>query len=63
MSLNKKWHDKHSMPHDASEVRRIKWHIAHAKNCGCRPIPAKLLEIIEKRAAEVASSSNEELVK
>ncbi len=37
------------MPNDASEARRIKWHIAHTKNCGCRPIPAKLLEIIEKR--------------
>jgi hypothetical protein len=49
MSLNKKWHDKHSMPVDASETRRIKWHIAHAKHCGCRPIPPKLLEIIENR--------------
>ena len=47
MTINKNWHDKNIMPKNASEEERIKWHLAHAKNCACRPIPPKLQKIID----------------
>lgn len=47
--INGKWHKAHRMPKNATLDQRIKWHIEHAKNCGCREIPEKLLTEIEKR--------------
>ena len=29
--------------------QRVKWHIGHAKNCLCRPIPPKLQQIIDTK--------------
>lgn len=49
MSINASWHQKNVMPKNATTEQRIKWHLAHAKACGCRPIPAKLLEVINTR--------------
>jgi hypothetical protein len=40
--MNAAWHKKHPMPPKATNEQRIKWHIAHAKHCTCRPIPPKL---------------------
>jgi hypothetical protein len=42
MSINAEWHRKHRMPKNPSLAERIKWHKAHAKHCGCRPVPASL---------------------
>ncbi|HLD35336.1 MAG TPA: hypothetical protein VJC37_01335 [Planctomycetota bacterium] len=50
MKINKPWHLKHKMPVNASVEQRIKWHLAHSKNCACRPIPDKLLAEIKKRS-------------
>jgi hypothetical protein len=51
VALNREWHRKHRMPPRATREQRIKWHVAHARACGCRDIPdsiksdvAKLLE-------------------
>ena len=44
--LNKTWHAKNRMPPKATVQQRIAWHLAHRKHCGCRPIPAKLLQIM-----------------
>jgi len=44
MKLNRVWHLKNKMPKNATEDQRIKWHLAHQKNCNCRPIPPKLAE-------------------
>lgn len=41
--MNRVWHDTHPMPKPASLAQRIEWHLAHAKHCGCRPIPAGVL--------------------
>ncbi len=30
------------MPKNPTEAERIKWHLEHAKNCGCRGIPKNL---------------------
>jgi len=49
MSINKEWHKANRMPKNPTLEQRIKWHLAHAKNCKCRPIPKKLLAEIKKR--------------
>ena len=43
-TINRTWHAAHPMPPRATTVERLKWHRAHAKACGCRPIPSSLLE-------------------
>jgi len=50
MAINKEWHQKHKMPKNPTEEQRIKWHIAHHKNCSCWPIPKKLADEIKKRS-------------
>lgn len=42
MKINKEWHLKNKMPKNATEAERLKWHVAHQKNCNCRPMPDKL---------------------
>lgn len=49
MKINKEWHDKNIMPENATFDQRVKWHLEHQKNCGCRPIPAKLLEQMKEK--------------
>ena len=41
--MNREWHDMHKMPEKATVNERIQWHMEHAKNCACRPIPEGLL--------------------
>jgi len=40
--MNSEWHNKHPMPPRPTLEKRIEWHLDHAKNCACRPIPATL---------------------
>jgi len=47
--LNRAWHQKHRMPPKATMQERLHWHLEHAKHCGCRPIPRKVLEEMNKR--------------
>jgi hypothetical protein len=49
MKINKEWHNKHPMPKNPTVEQRIEWHLAHAKNCGCREIPEKLKALIKTR--------------
>lgn len=51
--INKKWHEAHKMPQNASLEERIKWHLEHFRNCSCRPIPNKLKQEIKKRKIEL----------
>ncbi len=37
--MNREWHKEHKMPAGATEKERIEWHLEHARNCACRPIP------------------------
>jgi catechol 2,3-dioxygenase-like lactoylglutathione lyase family enzyme len=46
--LNAAWHAKHPMPPRAGIAQRAKWHAAHARHCGCRPIPAAITAHLEK---------------
>ncbi|MFT3781629.1 MAG: hypothetical protein QM790_06385 [Nibricoccus sp.] len=45
--LNAEWHKANKMPPQATLAQRIHWHKEHSKYCACRPIPAKLLALIE----------------
>ncbi len=47
--MNKEWHKANKLPQKASLEDRIRWHVAHAGNCGCRPVPKSLLAEIKKR--------------
>ena len=49
MKINKEWHLAHPMPKNPTLLQRIAWHINHAKQCACRPIPEKLKEEMERR--------------
>jgi hypothetical protein len=42
MKTNTTWHSKHRLPQCATMKERVRWHLAHAKHCGCRPIPASV---------------------
>jgi hypothetical protein len=39
MGLNAAWHRTHPMPARPTLAQRVRWHLAHAKHCACRPIP------------------------
>lgn len=47
--LNRDWHHEHRMPAKTTMEQRLEWHLEHAKNCGCRPIPEKVTEEMENR--------------
>ncbi len=49
MALNEAWHQANPMPKKATLEQRIKWHLEHERECGCRGIPPKLREEIKKR--------------
>jgi hypothetical protein len=49
MPTNTAWHEKNRMKKNASLDERIKWHLAHQKNCSCRPVPKKIQEEIKLR--------------
>ncbi len=49
MSINKEWHEQHKMPKNPTFEERVKWHLAHQKNCTCRAIPDKLLQAMKSQ--------------
>jgi hypothetical protein len=52
MKINKKWHLANIMPKNPTLEQRVKWHLAHAEHCACRPIPDKLKEVIKNFSKE-----------
>jgi hypothetical protein len=55
--VNATWHGRHPMPPKATLEQRIKWHLAHAKACGCREIPKTVLAELRTRGIKVPGSS------
>ncbi len=49
--INEVWHKAHPMPARAKDEQRLDWHLAHSLNCGCRPMPRALRDLLKKRAA------------
>ena len=51
--MNKLWHEQNKLPKNAAKDQRIKWHIEHQKQCGCRPIPKSIekdIKVQDKQA-------------
>jgi hypothetical protein len=46
--MNGPWHEKHPMPPTPTLAQRAAWHRAHARHCGCRPIPPGLVRQIDE---------------
>lgn len=49
MTINKEWHKKNKMPKGATVNQKVQWHADHQRECGCRPIPPKIKEIMAER--------------
>ena len=47
--INAAWHKTHIMPMGSTIDLRVKWHVAHAKACGCRAIPPTVLKELRRR--------------
>ena len=47
--LNAVWHDTHRMPRNPTMEQRVRWHVGHAKACGCRDIPKSILAELQRR--------------
>ncbi len=47
--INAAWHEGHPMPPRATLDQRVTWHVAHAKACGCRPMPASVIAELTRR--------------
>jgi len=52
MPINSAWHAKHLMPARATLAQRVKWHVAHAKHCGCRPMPRTVQAALARQSAQ-----------
>ncbi|HAV24495.1 MAG TPA: hypothetical protein DCX46_13620 [Bacteroidetes bacterium] len=50
MMINAVWHRSHRMPKNPTPQQRLDWHIAHAKNCGCRELTPSMRRELEKKA-------------
>jgi hypothetical protein len=48
--MNAAWHKAHRMPERATLDDRVRWHVAHAKACDCREMPASIAAEIARRA-------------
>ena len=53
--INATWHKGHPMPVRATPQQRLRWHLAHAKACGCRKPTASMLRELRRRAGKPAS--------
>ena len=53
--LNEIWHKSHKMSPRATPQQRLRWHLAHAKACGCRKLTASSLEKLRLLAKKPAS--------
>jgi hypothetical protein len=49
MPINASWHRANPMPKNATLDERVVWHLAHARACGCRAIPATVRRELTRR--------------
>ena len=55
MRIKAAWHMSHRMPDRASLDRGVKWHLLHAKVCGCRAVPRTVVKELQRRGMKVPS--------
>ena len=51
--LNAVWHRQHSMPSKPTLDQRVRWHLAHAKACGCRAVPGTVVAELKRRGLPI----------
>ena len=51
--INKEWHLKNKMPKNPTLNQKIQWHVDHARECGCRPVPPNLEKLMKDRKPKV----------
>jgi hypothetical protein len=56
--VNKSWHRSHPMPINPTMDQRIAWHVAHARACTCREMPARILAELRKRERHVSERTS-----
>jgi len=61
MKINKEWHQAHPMPKSPSMQQRIKWHLEHSRNCGCREIPEKIIQEMKRLKLEIPPNTAKHL--
>jgi len=49
--MNAAWHAKHIMPMRSTIAQRARWHVAHARHCGCREMPPTVRAYLAAQAA------------
>jgi hypothetical protein len=47
-TINLAWHQKNKLPEKSTMRERIDWHMAHAANCACRPMPPSVREAMKE---------------
>ena len=57
--INAAWHQAHPMPKNPTLDRRVEWHLAHVANCGCRALPASILDELERRTIKLPTRIGE----
>ncbi len=55
--MNREWHPAHVLGSNAPMDRRVEWHVAHARECACAPVPASVLAEIQARGLDVPEGS------
>jgi hypothetical protein len=51
-ALNAEWHREHVLGSTAPMDDRVAWHLEHARECGCRDIPASVVAELERRGLD-----------
>jgi RimJ/RimL family protein N-acetyltransferase len=51
--LNRAWHQRHVLGSHARMDDRVAWHLAHAQECACRPIPPTVAQQIAARGLDL----------
>jgi hypothetical protein len=47
------WHHKHPLSSRPSFDERVRWHLFHAKACGCRAVPKHVAETLRERGIDI----------
>ncbi len=51
--INKEWHKKNKIPSGPNLKEKVQWHVDHIRECGCRPVPKKIKDILKERKPKV----------
>ncbi|HEX4404310.1 MAG TPA: hypothetical protein VH560_05750 [Polyangia bacterium] len=52
-TANGLWHHKHPLSTRPSFDERVRWHLFHARACGCRAVPKHVAATLRERGIEL----------